>query len=306
MQTRSLAAITIAACVVFVGSPTLGQGLHAIDRNRNYYSIDRASAARSLRDVMPSLLGTPGGLAFHVPSKSIFVASRSADGLYLVDDFFGGVYFVGPFAASPIDIRDIEWNSGTESLFAVGDANLYTVSITSGAATLVASTAISDVSSLAYDSTNDAMYMVSAGTDSLYALELATGAATLIGPLNGPTNPSGLAYVPEDDALYLVCSDTDALYSVDRATGAATMIGSTGPGELVGLVWVFDPDAPPYQPCPYCLSDYDSNGGVDGADLAAFFHDFEAGAPCADVNQDGGVTGTDLADFFHFFEGGCC
>lgn len=62
----------------------------------------------------------------------------------------------------------------------------------------------------------------------------------------------------------------------------------------------------PIQPCPACAADFDSNGGVDGADLAAFFTDYESGAQCADVDQNGGIDGADLAAFFTFYEAGGC
>ncbi len=54
-----------------------------------------------------------------------------------------------------------------------------------------------------------------------------------------------------------------------------------------------------------CLGDYDGDGGVTGADIAAFFEDFEAGSAAADLDQDGGITGSDIGEFFTRFEGGC-
>lgn len=54
-----------------------------------------------------------------------------------------------------------------------------------------------------------------------------------------------------------------------------------------------------------CLADFDSNGGIDGGDLAAFFAAFEAGEASADVDGNGGVDGGDLALFFGAFEAGC-
>lgn len=54
-----------------------------------------------------------------------------------------------------------------------------------------------------------------------------------------------------------------------------------------------------------CLADFDSNGGVDGGDLAAFFLAFEGGDPSADVDSNGGVDGGDLGVFFAAFEAGC-
>lgn len=58
--------------------------------------------------------------------------------------------------------------------------------------------------------------------------------------------------------------------------------------------------------CPACAADYDQNGGVDGADIGAFFNDFEQGLPCADVDANGGVDGADIGAFFVVFEAGGC
>lgn len=46
-----------------------------------------------------------------------------------------------------------------------------------------------------------------------------------------------------------------------------------------------------------CTSDFNSDGGVDGSDLGAFFEAWEAGDFLADVNEDGGVDGADAQWF---------
>jgi hypothetical protein len=58
--------------------------------------------------------------------------------------------------------------------------------------------------------------------------------------------------------------------------------------------------------CPACPADFDQDGGVTGADIAAFFAEYEQGAPCADADLDGGVTGGDIAAFFVAYEAGGC
>ncbi len=58
--------------------------------------------------------------------------------------------------------------------------------------------------------------------------------------------------------------------------------------------------------CATCVGDYDQDGGVTGADIGAFFVDFESGAACADVDLDGGVTGADIGAFFLAYEAGGC
>jgi len=45
---------------------------------------------------------------------------------------------------------------------------------------------------------------------------------------------------------------------------------------------------------------------VDGADVQAFFLDWEASLTCADSNEDGGVDAMDVATFFAEWQAGDC
>jgi hypothetical protein len=58
--------------------------------------------------------------------------------------------------------------------------------------------------------------------------------------------------------------------------------------------------------CPVCPADFDQDGGVTGADVSAFFGQYEEGASCADTDLDGGVSPADIATFFVAFEAGGC
>ncbi len=55
-----------------------------------------------------------------------------------------------------------------------------------------------------------------------------------------------------------------------------------------------------------CAADFNQDGGVDGADVDAFFAAWEAGSAPADVNQDGGIDGADMGAFFEAWEAGGC
>jgi hypothetical protein len=57
---------------------------------------------------------------------------------------------------------------------------------------------------------------------------------------------------------------------------------------------------------PFCPADFNQDGGVDGADVSAFFAEWEAGNSDADVNRDGGVDGADIDTFFAAWESGGC
>jgi len=57
---------------------------------------------------------------------------------------------------------------------------------------------------------------------------------------------------------------------------------------------------------PPCPADFNQDGGVDGADVDAFFADWVNATAAADVNQDGGVDGSDVDSFFiAWVNGGC-
>ncbi len=58
--------------------------------------------------------------------------------------------------------------------------------------------------------------------------------------------------------------------------------------------------------CPPCPADFDQSGGVDGADVEAFFTQLEAGVGAADVNGDGSEDGADVEYFFLAWQGGGC
>ena len=58
--------------------------------------------------------------------------------------------------------------------------------------------------------------------------------------------------------------------------------------------------------CDPCPADYNLDGGIDGADVEAFFSDWEGGTGCGDTNQDGGIDGADVEFFFNAWENGGC
>jgi len=57
---------------------------------------------------------------------------------------------------------------------------------------------------------------------------------------------------------------------------------------------------------PDCPADFDESGGVDGADVEAFYLAWEASSARADTNLDGGVDGGDVETFFILWEAGGC
>ncbi len=120
----------------------------------------------------------------------------------------------------------LAWNSSNNTLYMIGgrgNNNLYTVSLETGAATLVGSHGITDLFGLEYDSSTGTMYasQFSGGT-SIYTLNLSTGAATLLG--NPGTGLGGLAYDSSRDQLVGINDGGGDLYKVDRTNGSLTLL----------------------------------------------------------------------------------
>ncbi len=55
-----------------------------------------------------------------------------------------------------------------------------------------------------------------------------------------------------------------------------------------------------------CAADFNQDGGIDGADVQAFFESWGGGDPSGDVNKDGGVDGGDVEAFFVVWTAGGC
>jgi hypothetical protein len=107
--------------------------------------------------------------------------------------------------------------------------------------------------------------------------------------LSDPGNPLSIANQHHEG---LTMDDQGNLYVVSEAGG-----GDDDHPQL----WVY---APPFQ-CR-CPADYNNDGGVDGADVSAFFQDWQDALGCSDTNGDGGVDGADVDAFFVAWEAGGC
>ncbi len=112
-------------------------------------------------------------------------------------------------------------------------------------------------------------------------------------PVAGPfptAGTSALRFINAANAL-----STTNLADYTTVTSNVTFINNAGTSFIVN---------PP--PPPPCFADYNMDGGIDGADVDAFYADWEAGNLDADVNQDGGVDGADVDTFFAAWEAGGC
>jgi len=117
------------------------------------------------------------------------------------------------------------------------NSSLYTLNLTTGAATLVGSTGVPDMFGLAYDPNTSTIFgtTYSEGVVGLYSVNASTGAATFIGPTsisNSTREIDALTYNTATHSLVGISAGFSSLYTIDETTGALTLLASLQPSGL--------------------------------------------------------------------------
>jgi probable HAF family extracellular repeat protein len=115
----------------------------------------------------------------------------------------------------------------------------------------------------------------------------------------------GMKSLNEYLGVYLGLADQIGTFRMQYATGvSADGLTVCGYGRRSdGTIAAFVADMHQNPPCP---ADFNQDGGVDGADVEAFFLAWQTGGSVGDVNQDGGVDGADIEAFFVAWQTGGC
>ncbi len=244
-----LLAASLGAMLAPLGSKTArGGDVLALIAEANG-NLDRLDITTGTVTVIMNNGSTYDGLAFNANATVLYGligAGSSGDltELVTIDPSTGTNNLVGPNGVSLTTLASL----ANGQLFGVGyDDNLYQISATTGAATLIGPTGLPPLSgvngfdnSLASNGTT--LYYTldtNGGNSSLYTLNLTTGAATLIGPTGtngivgsafaGPTFDTGQLYG------FRTNGDTDV---INLSTGAATKLNSNGLTDIYGGVGI--------------------------------------------------------------------
>ena len=167
-----------------------------------------------------------------------FVGQSQAGSLYAIKESGDLLTHIDPVTLALTDIGalgvtfqfgGLSYDSSSSTMYMTdgrGAKSLYTVNLTTGAASLVGFHGVTDMFGLAYDSTNDVLYGTQfSGGSSLYTLNRTTGAATLVG--NMGLGIGGLSYDSLNDRLVGVNDGSANLYEINRSTAATTLIVNT-------------------------------------------------------------------------------
>jgi hypothetical protein len=174
--------------------------------------------------------------------------------IWKIDHISGDMTLIGE---SGVGLHGLAYDDTTDTMYACGVADLFTISMATGIATPVGSFGISGsvMIGIACDGYGN-MYTEDLHTDSFYSVDPMTGTATLIGPFGLDLNyGQDMAFDKEEGICYLSAftvhaGNEGALYTCNLSTGAATKIGNFGsvPTQITGFVIPYVLNYPPDTP----------------------------------------------------------
>ena len=224
------------------------------------YSIDTETGAATLiggTGIIPpeGISAPPTALASDPLSGSVWAMFNNSNNLHLLNLETGEAEAVltlnlGQLGLENPTLRNVgltyDPNAVLFYVFDLTSDRLYSFG-QSGVVSLIGPTELAgptNVSGLAFDSTNNILYGGSGEDDILYSFDTTTGEATVVGPMAGiqgigfNANTPGLAYDPGTDTLYLTEAFEDTLYTIDTTTGEASIVdGPLGVNNILGLTF---------------------------------------------------------------------
>jgi hypothetical protein len=224
---------------------------------------DRENFAYGCR-VSPSPIGLINISSWEFLGPDIIITGADIDnnGHWYGIGYDGGLYLLGfdgniSFIGNSLPMDGLCFDSTTQTWYGSGDHNLYTIDITTGAATLIGPDGITNtIIGLACDNEGN-IYgydVVSSGMSTLYLFNKANGSATVIGSMGiGFMYAQDPAYDRDNDILYIAGytqAGMGGLYTCDVYTGAVTFLGPfPNNAEVDGFVITWTPgNQPPQTP----------------------------------------------------------
>lgn len=175
-------------------------------------------------------------------AAELYTVRESDDTLCTINTATAAITAIGALGVG-YDFGDLAFDTNSNTMYMVNGrgnvpSNLYTVNLTTGAATLVGSTGQIEVFGLVFDGQTGNLYASqSTGATGFMSINTGTGLGTMIG--DPGINLDGMTHVGSTGDLVGMLAGPGSLHSINRATGAATQV-SAGAGfvDNNGLAWL--------------------------------------------------------------------
>lgn len=187
------------------------------------YEVDKTTGATTR--IAQIGLQPPSDIAYD-PLLNCFYGTSGNMTLYRIDPATAVRTVIGPtgLPQNSTILVGLAFDPGPRTLFATDTANLLTLNIATGAATIIGPIGGIFVMDLALDPGSGTLWAARANGE-LVTLNRATGAGTTVGGF-GAGSPQTIGFIPSSGKLYASnFGSTASLFTVNTATGAATPVG---------------------------------------------------------------------------------
>lgn len=168
---------------------------------------------------------------------AVLSSIASASSLYYVDDTTQTLNVIDTvtfnstlIGATGVEgtFGDMAWDRTTGTMYFVAgrsNNNLYTLDLSTGAATLVGSHGVDDLFGLAVNASGQLFAQSTDSSDNFYSLNKLTGAATLVG--GDGVYTGGLTFNTALNEMILLEAGSASVFEVDESTGITSLLGGT-------------------------------------------------------------------------------
>ncbi len=182
---------------------------------------------------------------FVARAEVLYTVEEASDSLATIDTTLGALQVIGPLGV-PFAFGDLAYDSAHGVMYMIDGwgagsstpSSLYTVDLSTGAATLVGSTGATSLFSLVYDPAADRLYAAvsTANPTGFYSINRTTGAATLIG--DPGVYLDGMTFVGSSSSIVGLYAGPGSLHSINPATGVSSLV-TAGSGFVnnCGIAW---------------------------------------------------------------------
>ncbi len=211
---------------------------HPLDRltESSFWGIHMTMRTALAASAVTLAIIASGGSA---AAGTLFGINDSDNSLVIINPEAATVTTVGSLGVAGGDFGDLAYDSTTGTAYWAagrGNNNLYSVNLTTGAASLIGNYGVNDLFGLTFDTANNTLYGF-ATNQNVYTINVSTGASTILSGNHG-LYPGGAAYVAATDTIYLQAAGGGGVNTIDAVTGAGTFF-SAGAGAINdnGLTW---------------------------------------------------------------------
>ena len=218
--------------------------IYGLNNSTNELLIIDSSTGTATAVGNTGIVGLHASLAFNSSNNLLYAVDQISGNVVSIDPVTGSGSLVAGLTLSGFDISGLVYSASDDLFYAIDriSEELISIDIVAKTFTVIGTTAIAEVTGIAFDSANNRLLVSNTDQLHLYSVDPQSAEATTVGAI-GHFFTRGVAHDSSSDTIYVSATDSKGglLLKIDRTTGSGTLIGRIGFGNVNSLT--YDPDS---------------------------------------------------------------